>query len=155
MTCADCTIRRTNPLAILYITCAGNHPGRRSLTSSWATIAALPPKVFILGKLLQSFVSGTYARYAHFGVKGSFRIVNPFVMYAIFINHVTIVSVYNYISTFHYTCVLLITYNREHISQQWLRICGVSSLGSAYAIRIRFGRFSLPDFGFMRQVHCV
>ena len=70
MTCADCTIRRTNPLAILYMTRAGNHPGRRALTLSWATITALPSKVFNLGTSLQNFVSGKYARYADFDVKG-------------------------------------------------------------------------------------
>ena len=101
----------------LYYMC-GKSPGQTFLDVVLGYDRSITTEGVHFGKLLQSFVSGKYARYAHFGVKGSFIIVNPFVMYAIFINHVTIISVYNYIYTFHYTCLLLITYNREHISQQ-------------------------------------
>ena len=39
--------------------------------------------------------------------------------------------------TFHYKCVLLITYNPDNISKKYLQVCGVSSFGSAYPYQAR------------------
>ena len=68
-------------------------------------------------------------------------------MCGMFINHDKINLSSNYLATFHYKCVVLITYNYDNISRQYFRVRNFSILLRG-TICITTIRFNAPDFGF-------